>query len=154
MPCGSWGSCVGSFVAETESVNCISSSPDWPFGSACWARRSFHFGAARIGGNSATNDGGGLANYSYGGLNPTITLTNCTVSANQANGTTAQGGGIYALYSSVAAGNCTVVGNRANGTAMGEGGGIYGYGSVLNLVAANVKGNKATSASNDIFDGP
>ena len=62
---------------------------------------------------------------------------------------TAYGGGIDALYSSVAAENCTVVGNKANGTAIGEGGGIYGYGSVLTLVATNVMGTPTCSSNND-----
>jgi hypothetical protein len=50
--------------------------------------------------------------------------------------------------------NCTVNGNQANGTVLGEGGGIYSENSVLTHVATNVKGNKATTAYDDIFDGP
>jgi hypothetical protein len=45
-------------------------------------------------------------------------------------------------------------GNNANGTALGEGGGIYSFGGVSTLVASTVKGNKATTAFDDIFDGP
>ena len=63
-------------------------------------------------------------------------MTNCTVSANQANGATALGGGIYALDSTVNLQSCTVTANQANGTMLGEGGGIYSYGSVLTLVAS------------------
>ena len=48
----------------------------------------------------------------------------------------------------------TVNGNQANGTADGEGGGIYAWDTALTLVKTNVKGNKATTAYNDIFDGP
>ena len=49
---------------------------------------------------------------------------------------------------------CTVSGNQANGTTLGEGGGIYSYGSVLTLVASTVKGNKATTGFADIFFRP
>ena len=57
--------------------------------------------------------------------NSLLSLTNCTVNANQANGANAYGGGIYALDSTVDVQNCTVNGNKANGTVLGEGGGIY-----------------------------
>jgi hypothetical protein len=83
-----------------------------------------------------------------------LSLTGCTVSANQANGTNAYGGGVYALYSTVDATNCTINGNTANGTAVGEGGGIYAVKSTLNRVGTTVKGNQATTAYNDIFNGP
>jgi hypothetical protein len=81
-------------------------------------------------------------------------LTGCTVNANQANGATALGGGIYALDSTVNVNNSVVNGNKANGGVLGEGGGIYSYNSILTLVASNVKGNKATTAFDDIFIGP
>jgi hypothetical protein len=45
-------------------------------------------------------------------------------------------------------------GNKANGTVLGEGGGIYSDNSVLTLVASTVKGNKASTAYDDIFVGP
>ena len=50
--------------------------------------------------------------------------------------------------------NCTVNGNGANGTVVGEGGGIYALDCTLTLVNTNVKGNKATTAYNNIFNGP
>ena len=81
-------------------------------------------------------------------------MTNCTLNANQANGATALGGGIYALDSTVNAQTLTVTGNQANGTTLGEGGGIYRYGGVLKLVASTVKGNKATTGGDDIFVHP
>ncbi len=37
---------------------------------------------------------------------------------------------------------------------VGEGGGIYAFDSTLTLVNTIVKGNKATTAYNDIFNGP
>jgi hypothetical protein len=60
-------------------------------------------------------------------------------------------GGIYALDSTVNLQSCTVTTNQANGTTLVEGGGIYSYGSVLTLVASTVKGNKATTGFADIF---
>ncbi len=62
--------------------------------------------------------------------------------------------GIYALDSTVNAQDCTVNGNQANGTVVGKGGGIYSSHSVLTLVNTKVKGNKATTAYDDIFNGP
>ena len=37
---------------------------------------------------------------------------------------------------------------------VGEGGGIYSFSSVFNLVASTVKGNKASTDSDDRFNGP
>ena len=74
--------------------------------------------------------------------------------ANQANGATAQGGGSYALGSSVDVLKTTVNGNKANGTILGKGGGIYGLDSFFVLPGSNVKGNKATTGFDNIFDGP
>jgi hypothetical protein len=47
-----------------------------------------------------------------------------------------------------------VNGNKANGSVLGEGGGIYTYDSLLTLLASDVKGNKATTAFDDLFNGP
>ena len=75
------------------------------------------------------------------------------MNANQANGTNAYGGGIYALNSMVTLQSCTVNGNKANGSSLGEGGGIYNWNTLLTLIATNVKGNKATTAYDNIFQG-
>jgi hypothetical protein len=83
-----------------------------------------------------------------------LALTDCTVNANQANGTTAEGGGLYALHSTVTIKTSVVNGNKANGSVLGEGGGIYSSSTVLTLTSTNVKGNKATTAAGDIFVGP
>ena len=48
----------------------------------------------------------------------------------------------------------TVRGNRAIASMDGEGGGIYAFDSSLTLVNTNVKGNKATTAYDNIFNGP
>jgi hypothetical protein len=50
--------------------------------------------------------------------------------------------------------NSNVNGNKANGSADGEGGGIYAWDTPLSLMNTNVKGNKATTAHNDIFNHP
>jgi hypothetical protein len=81
-------------------------------------------------------------------------MTNDTVNANQANGRNAYGGGIYALGSTVDVEDSTVNSNNANGSVDGEGGGIDAWDTALSLVNTNVKGNKATTACNDLFDGP
>jgi hypothetical protein len=99
--------------------------------------------------SAGTAQGGGI--YSD---NCVLTVTYSTINANQANGTTAQGGGIYALDSTLDVENCTVNGNKANGTILGEGGGMYLENSLLAILASNVKGNKATTAYDDIFSGP
>jgi hypothetical protein len=80
-----------------------------------------------------------------------LSLTDCTVSANQANGTNAYGGGIYALSSTVDATNCTINGNTANGSVVGYGGGIYNLNTIPTLPGTNVNGNKATTGGNDVF---
>ena len=100
--------------------------------------------------NSGTALGGGIDCE-----NSTLSLNNCTVNANQANGATAEGGGIYVLNSAVTVQNSTVNGNKANGSVLGEGGGIFSFdNSLLTLLATNVKGNKATTAYDNIFSGP
>ena len=45
-------------------------------------------------------------------------------------------------------------GNKANGLVIGEGGGIFSSGIVPILVKSEVKGNKASTAYNDLFIGP
>ena len=66
---------------------------------------------------------------------------------------TALGGGIACENSSLSLTNRTVNANQANGT-NAYGGGIYAFHTALTLVGTNVKGNKATTAYNDIFNGP
>jgi hypothetical protein len=78
-----------------------------------------------------------------------------TVTANQVNGATALGGGIYAFKSTVSVTNSTVNGNKANGTVLGKGGGIYSSSKIaLILVNTTISGNKAKTAFDDLYDGP
>jgi hypothetical protein len=103
-----------------------------------------------IGSNVASSSGTALG----GGISSehsVLSMSNCTVSANQANGATALGGGIYALDSTVNLQSCTVASNQAIGTTLGEGGGIYSDGNVLTLVASTPTGNKATTSFADLF---
>jgi fibronectin-binding autotransporter adhesin len=99
--------------------------------------------------SSATALGGGIDCE-----NSTLSLTGCTVNGNQASGATALGGGIYALDSTVNLKQCTVVGNSASGTVLGEGGGIYSAGSTLTQTFSIVLDNQATTAYDNIFNGP
>jgi hypothetical protein len=106
-----------------------------------------------ISSNQANSTGTALG----GGIfseNSVLALTNCTVYANQSNGATALGGGIYALNKTVDLQSCTVSANQANGSVLGEGGGIYSHDSILTLLASNVTGNIASTAFDDIFNGP
>ena len=105
--------------------------------------------SGNVASSSGTALGGGISSE-----NSVLTPTNCTVSANQANGVTALGGGIYALDITVTLQTCTVTSNQANGAKLGEGGGIYSYGGVLTLVASTPTGNKATSGFADLFTHP
>jgi Right handed beta helix region len=84
----------------------------------------------------------------------TLSLTNCTVKGNKANGATALGGGIYALNSTVDVEKSKIKDNEANGSALGQGGGVYSVGSTLILGSTKVKGNKASTSGDDIFVHP
>ena len=77
-------------------------------------------------------------------------MQHSVISANEARGATAEGGGIYALNSTLDVVNTTITFNRANGSVLGEGGGIFDPGSALSLVGSTVSGNLATTAFNDI----
>jgi hypothetical protein len=61
---------------------------------------------------------------------------------------------LYALGSTVKVKVSTINGNQANGSAEGERGGIFAYDSTLTLPGTKVKGNKAATAYDDIFNGP
>jgi len=93
-------------------------------------------------GNSAANYGGGMYNYGSnpmvtdcnfignladygGGIYTTIslTMTDCILNNNSANGEMAAGGGIYAT-AILTMNDCTLIDNSANGE-MADGGGIY-----------------------------
>ena len=81
-----------------------------------------------------------------------MTITNSAITANLVDGTTALGGGIYAIFSSVTVQNSTIAGNAAIGTQLGQGGGIYNAGSELTLTSSSVVGNKASTSGDNIFN--
>jgi hypothetical protein len=132
----------------------------WRLGTCATSISTFRTGSSatitnsNINSNQVNSTGTALG----GGIdceNSTLSLSNCNVNANQANGVDASGGGIYALDSTVDVGNSNINGNQANGSADGDGGGIYAWDMIaFSLVNTNVKGNKATMAHNDLFDGP
>jgi hypothetical protein len=70
-----------------------------------------------------------------------LDFANDTVNANQAIGTNAYGGGIYAFDSTVSLQNCTVNGNKAKGSLVSKNGGIASTGGSLSLVSTTVNGN-------------
>jgi hypothetical protein len=47
-----------------------------------------------------------------------------------------------------------VNGNRANGSVRGEGGGIFSSDTDLTLTGTTVKGDRATTDSDNVFAGP
>ena len=83
------------------------------------------------GGTSGGGRGGGIA-----ASNSTVSLSNSTVSNNQANN---YAGGIYAVVSTVIISNSTVSGNSAGS----GGGGIYAFISTVSLSNTTVSGNQA-----------
>ncbi|MGO9913133.1 MAG: beta strand repeat-containing protein, partial [Isosphaeraceae bacterium] len=98
-----------------------------------------------VSGGSASN-GGGLDN-NFG----TLTLANCTVSGNSANGvnqvTPGDGGGVCNVGGSVTLTNCTISGNTTNGVngfAGGQGGGLFNHDGIDTLTNCTVSGNSAT----------
>jgi hypothetical protein len=159
-------------------TNCTVSGNSASYGGGISNRNTLIVASSTINNNQATSAGGGISTTggsatitdsvinsnrvdssgtALGGSidceNSVLSLTNCTVNANQANGANAYGGGIYALNSTVTLQSCTVNGNKVNGSVLGKGGGIYRFNSVLTLVASIVNGNKATASDDDIFDG-
>ncbi len=86
-----------------------------------------------------------------------LTVNKSTLTNNQANGQTAEGGGLYALNSTGVVENSTVKSNQANGSVLGEGGGIYSYdqlyNTLLTLMTDIISGNSATTNYNDVFNG-
>ena len=95
--------------------------------------------------NGRSGDGGGIFNSG------TITLTNCTLSDNSADG--GEGGGIF-NSGTLALTNCTLSGNHADNT--GTGGAIYNDGSagtaLVTITNSTLSGNSATQGGG-IYNG-
>jgi CSLREA domain-containing protein len=174
------GSMYGSSATATLN-KCTVSGNTAAQGGGLFNAGTLSVASSNITGNTATSAGGGISTTGVGSTatitnsvvnsnrvnstgtalgggvdceNSTLSLSDCNVNANQANGVNAKGGGIYALDSTVNVANSTVNGNQANGSVDGEGGGIYAWDAALSLVSSNVKGNKASTNYNDLFPHP
>jgi hypothetical protein len=95
-------------------------------------------GLTITGGNAGNGYGGGLLNYG------TITLTDCTVSANAGY----RGGGIWNGGGTATLDACTLSGNSASY----GGGGIWNGGGTATLTACTVTGNSATGSGGGIWN--
>ncbi len=96
-------------------------------------------------GNTASSNGGGLANYG------TATLNNCTITDNTAQG---NGGGLDS-YDSAGGGtvtltNCAVSAN----TAKGIGGGLFLKGPAIKLTGCTISGNTANQNAGGVWSYP
>jgi hypothetical protein len=80
------------------------------------------------------------------GVRVIVNVHHSVITGNESRGATAEGGGIYALNSTLNVVNSTITFNGANGSVLGEGGGIFDPNSVLNLAGSTVSNNHATTA--------
>jgi hypothetical protein len=109
--------------------------------------RVFHIGmsnAVTISGLTISNGVVSAGNVGAGIYIDTamLSLTNCVVHNNHANGgSTAHGAGIYGFQSNIAAVGCVFDSN----VAAGNGGGVYNNGSTLTIDRSTVTGNSALS---------
>jgi hypothetical protein len=101
-----------------------------------------------------TQAGTGLGGGIYNASNATLTLNRSTVSGNEANTFSSDGGGIYNSGGTVALNNSTVSDNQS----VDKGGGIYNLFATLTLNNSTLRGNQATFGggiySNTDPDGP
>jgi predicted outer membrane repeat protein len=114
-------------------------------------------------GNVGADDGGGVYAYSasptimnctvmscrgskgggiYCEFNSNLTITGCTIKANQASD--GDGGGIYCLNSSPRITSCTIGTAESANTATNNGGGIYCKNSNATIADCTIEGNSAT----------
>ena len=96
---------------------------------------------ARVAGNSAGNDGGGI--YATDTKGKKVTITESTITKNK---TTRKGGGMYAEGVSVSIDKCTIDNNDAN-----DGGGVYLYEvSGMTIATSTFSGNTATDTGGGV----
>ncbi len=104
-------------LSQPTFVNCTiteNSTRMWDGGGvACWGKATFT--NCIIAGNSAREDGGGIACY----RSSQVTFTNCTITANKALW---DGGGLY-CSGNCSLSNCTIAGNSAGRSGGGVSGG-------------------------------
>jgi hypothetical protein len=115
------------------------------------ATSGFNLGleSIRITGGIVTGDGGGI--YFFGdGEQKSLTMTDCVVSANRADGSfdSGRGGGIFNEDGKLAMTGCSVVGNSAFAT----GGGIYTELGSVTLDGSSVTGRNAAKRGGGIYN--
>jgi parallel beta-helix repeat protein len=111
-------------------------------------------GMTITGGNVDYANGGGLRNYG------TLTLTNCTVRGNSANGYGTSGGGVFNGGTATLI-NCTVSGNSSGGGSFSGGGGggvgngsrFYAPNATLTMTNCSLSGNSAYYAGGGLYNG-
>ena len=114
-------------------------------------------GNSTISNNTCDGDGGGIFAISSG----ESSITNCTISGNNATGTNSKGGGLAFQNSTFTLKECAITDNKATG----KGGGIFVLDNTANLTLssdlkfsgnqdnypADKSGNLTTGTANDVF---
>ena len=114
-------------------------------------------GNSTISNNTCDGDGGGIFAISSG----ESSITNCTISGNNATGKSSKGGGLAFQNSTFTLEKCTITGNKT----AGKGGGIFVLDNTANLTLssdlkfsgnqdnypADESGNLTTGTANDVF---
>ena len=97
---------------------------------------------ARITGNEAESDGGGIAIDSYGeGFAPLVAITNTTISGNVAGD---EGGGLYFDADDGNASTLRISGSSITGnTSYDDGGGVYVEDVSVEVISSTISGNTA-----------
>jgi len=89
--------------------------------------------------------GGGIEN-----VHATLTVSNCTISANRVTGTNGLGGGIQNNGSTLTVVNSTISGNQATGS-NSFGGGLFNQASTATIVNSTISGNQAGGQGGGIY---
>lgn len=100
----------------------------------------------KITGGNTTENGGGIKIAS--GAN--VTINGCLITSNIA---AYYGAGLYNYQANTTLSNCTITANKANGTSS-SGGGIYNYGSStsLTITGGSITSNEATVSGGGIYN--
>lgn len=100
----------------------------------------------KITGGNTTENGGGI-NIATGA---NVTINACLITSNIA---ACNGAGLYNYQANTTLSNCTITANKANGTSS-SGGGIYNYGSLTSLTISggSITSNEATVRGGGIYN--
>ena len=100
----------------------------------------------KITGGNTTENGGGI-NIATGA---NVTINTCLITSNIA---ACYGAGLYNYEANTTLSNCTITANKANGTSS-SGGGIYNYGSSTSLTISggSITSNEATVSGGGIYN--